>query len=294
MKDSISCPICHSVGFSNFLTCTDFTVSRETFSVLECTNCNFKLTAPVPKNIADYYQSDDYISHTSAGSSLINKIYIFARRFTLNWKYRIVTRYSNISAPSMLDFGCGTGEFLKKCQDKNLQVAGVEPSDKARNLALAKLNQTVVSNLNELPHPEYDTITLWHVLEHLPDLNNTLEQLKNKLSRSGTMFIAVPNHRSEDANNYQQYWAGYDVPRHLWHFTQTNMQTLIKNHGLNLIAKIPMKLDAYYISLMSEKNRRNGELSPFRFLHAIYIALTSNLQAKKTTDYSSIIYIIRK
>jgi 2-polyprenyl-3-methyl-5-hydroxy-6-metoxy-1,4-benzoquinol methylase len=295
MKDIASCPLCKTSEFNTLLDCTDYTVSHETFTIKECSNCKFAFTSPIPENIDHYYRSDSYISHGSIPTSIIDKIYVLVRHLTLEWKYRLITRYAkHTKSNSILDFGCGTGEFLKKCKAKKLPVYGVEPSEKARSQACENTQEQIASTLKELSHNSFDTITLWHVLEHVPNLQETLFALTQKLSNSGTMFIAVPNHRSNDAKYYTRYWAGYDVPRHLWHFSQSNMESLIQQHGLTLIAKVPMKLDAYYISLISEKNKNNNGFTIFNCIRGLYVALKSNLRANHSGEFSSIIYIMKK
>ncbi|MBA4054649.1 MAG: methyltransferase [Marivirga sp.] len=294
MKPLLVCPVCDGTSFNFALNCKDFTVSHETFNINECTTCKFKVTSPLPENLDKYYLSDSYISHSSKASSLVDGLYILARNFTLKWKLRLITRYQKESGISILDFGCGTGDFLKRCKKEGLVISGVEPSDNARNLARTKTGGTIASRLSDLQTQRYEVITLWHVLEHIPTLNETLQTLSDKLTDSGTMFIAVPNHKSYDSSLYLTYWAGYDVPRHLWHFSQTNMESLLRKHNLKLADKIPMKLDAYYISLMSEKNKNNGQLTLTSFIRALFAALKSNLQASQSKEYSSIIYVIRK
>jgi 2-polyprenyl-3-methyl-5-hydroxy-6-metoxy-1,4-benzoquinol methylase len=193
---------------------------------------------------------------------------------------------------SLLDFGCGTGNFLQRAHQSGLDVCGVEPSDLARQHAADLVAAPIYKNLDAV-EKTFDVITLWHVLEHLPDLNQKLDQLRSRLTKNGTMFIAVPNHRSADALKYKEVWAGFDVPRHLWHFSQSSMQQLFRRHELKLEHVIPMKLDAYYVSLLSNKYlaKRNTIAGMFK---ALTDGLRSNLAAKKNNEYSSLIYVARK
>lgn len=294
MRQILICPICEGTKFNTSLNCKDYTVSHETFTINECESCNFTLTSPLPENLDKYYQSESYISHASKANSLLDRLYIFARTFTLKWKVGLVTRYQKKHTISVLDFGCGTGDFLKSCENKGLTISGIEPSEKARAIANEKTNGKIKSTLTKIPTQSFDVITLWHVLEHIPTLNETLGDLKKKLSDSGTMFIAVPNYKSQDSSHYREYWAGYDVPRHLWHFSQQTMEKLLKKNDLKLIDKIPMKLDAFYVSLMSEKNRNKTKLSLSGLITALFVALKSNLQATQSKEHSSIIYVIKK
>jgi 2-polyprenyl-3-methyl-5-hydroxy-6-metoxy-1,4-benzoquinol methylase len=252
------------------------------------------MTNPRPSldQLGAYYISDDYISHAKKARSIVDLIYKVSRVFTLNWKLSLIKMYS---APkpqlTLLDYGCGTGDFLKEAKASGHKTEGVEPSEKARALAIQNTESDIKSTIEEV-NAKFDTITLWHVLEHIPDLNKILTTLAGALEENGTMFIAVPNHESYDAQRFQNQWAGYDVPRHLWHFAKPSMEKLLSKNGLRLITIIPMKLDSFYVSILSAKYQQ-GESTLWGFIKGLYIGLLSNMKAKKT-NHSSLIYIARK
>lgn len=295
MEQAAVCPICQGSQFINFLICKDHTVSNETFQLRKCTSCGFVLTSPRPADaeLPGYYQSDAYISHSNKSTNLVDQVYKLARRFTLKWKHDLIVRNSTTTPSSVLDYGCGTGAFLRECQNKGMEIAGVEPSETAREIARKETGRPIAHDLSAI-NQEFDVITLWHVLEHVTNLNQTLAQLKTHLHTNGTMFIAVPNLQSADAKTYKEFWGRYDVPRHLWHFSKSSMEQLLRNHGLNLIRIVPMKLDAYYVSLLSEKYRNNGKTSISGMVRATLRGWKSNQQGKTTNEYSSLIYIVRK
>ncbi|WP_254153080.1 class I SAM-dependent methyltransferase [Chryseosolibacter indicus] len=251
-------------------------------------------TSPRPENdlLGKYYESKDYTSHTIKNQGLVDMVYRTARTFTLQWKYRLVTKETTKQWLSIMDYGCGTGEFLNYCQEKGHHVQGIEPNHQAGEIARAK-GLNVESKISNNNNPAFDTITLWHVLEHIPDLNEVLTQLHQMLDSKGKVFIAVPNRESADAKHYQDNWAAYDVPRHLWHFSKNNIQMLFEKHGFILDDIIPMKLDAYYVSLLSEKYKR-GSTTLVTMVKAFYQGAISNYQAKENTNYSSLIYKLSK
>lgn len=193
----------------------------------------------------------------------------------------------------ILDYGCGTGHFLQYCARAGVKAYGIEPSAQARSIASNK-TVTVAGSLTELQDIKFNVITLWHVMEHIYDLPSVIEELKGRLTNNGIIFIAVPNWQSPDASKYKELWAAYDVPRHVWHFSKSNMKRLIENSGLKLKKIIPMKLDVYYVSLLSEKNKANGNLNPISAFNAIATGMKSNMQARKTTNQSSLIYLVQK
>ena len=287
MDEITACPICSNARLTTSLRCKDHTVSLEEFSILRCPLCDLGITSPRPRQLEKYYASNNYISHTSSGKGIINKLYLIARRYTLNRKLKLINRFS--ARGSLLDYGCGTGDFLRQCERASWSVTGVEPSERA--LKLAKTASVHV--YRELPENKiYDIITLWHVLEHVPDLNHIVEKLKGCLAENGTLFIAVPNMKSHDAKHYNSIWAGYDVPRHLWHFSPTAMKKLLEKHALRFIDTKPMKLDSYYVSILSEKYSNNSSF--MALIKGVFNGFFSNISARKTGHYSSLIYIAKK
>lgn len=291
MLESVqSCPICKSTHFNSFLTAKDHTVSQTTFTIKKCSQCGLGITTPRPSATAidPYYQSEHYISHSGGTKTLMDRIYRVARRFTLAWKYRLISNL-NTTPARLLDYGCGTGDFILYFKQKGWNTIGVEPSPTARNKSLEK-KLDVRSTLESIPE-KFEIITLWHVLEHIHNLEQVISQLKSLLTPHGHLLIAVPNHLSFDATYYQSYWAGYDVPRHLWHFSKPSMEQFLNDHQLKLEKVIPMRLDAYYVSLLSELYKKPDTNRMVTYLNAFITGMKSNLSARHTGEYSSLIYV---
>jgi SAM-dependent methyltransferase len=254
------------------------------------------MTSPRPTDsqLEKYYLSQAYTSHIKNGKSLIDNAYLLARSFTLKWKLSLIERYNSSSNRELLDFGCGVGEFLKLSAENGWKIRGVEPSDVARKNADRKVQPYIADSLKGLVHQtaRFAAISAWHVLEHVADLNDNLGILRSLLHPNGTLFIAVPNHNSWDAKHYEKHWAAYDVPRHLWHFNLESMKRLLSAHSLRVDAVLPMRLDAYYVSLLSEQYL--GRANVVRFANAIINGLRSNYMARNNGEYSSLIYIVKK
>ncbi|UII28263.1 class I SAM-dependent methyltransferase [Fulvivirga maritima] len=284
------CPVCGESNYNQFLTCKDYTVSQESFNIVECSNCNFLFTnpRPFPKDLGKYYKSEEYISHSNKSNNLVNSIYRVARNYTLKNKLSLVNSLQS-NKGSLLDLGCGTGHFLKTCKDADWNTTGVEPDDSARSIATAQ-ELKVYTAIQELPDKQFDIISMWHVLEHVPDLNDYLSFIKTRLAQTGTFIVAVPNHESHDAQKYKDKWAAYDVPRHLYHFDQKSMVRLMEKHSLHVKEVKPMKLDSYYVSILSETYKGS---SIEKYPKAFISGLKSNQYARKNSNnYSSLIYII--
>jgi len=270
-----------------FLNCIDYTVSEESYEVMKNEVYDMLVTSPVPSNLDKYYLSENYISHTDSKKSLFDKVYQLVKNHTLKKKLKLINSFKT-EEKTILDVGAGTGDFLKVCKTGGWKITGIEPSDKAREYAESK-NIVLYENLNQVENNQFDVITLWHVLEHIPNLVEYIKQLKKLLKPNGVLIIAVPNHKSFDAKHYKEFWAAYDVPRHLWHFSKTAISKLFSLVDMNVEKMLPMKFDSYYVSLLSEKYKTKKS-RPF---NAFFIGLQSNLKAKRNGEYSSLIYIIK-
>lgn len=282
-----SCPVCHGDMYRTKFELKDYAVSRETFRIAECTACGLQRTLPVPANLAPYYESEAYISHSKTKKGVINKLYHIAQRFNLSYKYRFLPKQKQ--PPSIVDYGCGAGDFLKYVHQKAHQVRGVEPHAPSREKLISQgfSVQSTEEYFREVTPA--DCITMWHVFEHVEDPNKLLQKHRRVLTEQGILIIAVPNRESADAAAYEKYWAAYDVPRHLWHFCENDIKHLAEQNGFTLAGVHGLPLDAFYISLLSEKYRGGN------FLRALAKASVSNISAAlSSANYSSKVYILRK
>ncbi len=294
MKHYEECPICKGTESKELRTCKDNTGSKETFSIVACPDCGFEYTNPIPleDQIGKYYESEEYVSHSNTSKGVINSLYQLVRAYTLKQKLRLINK--NTLGKKLLDIGCGTGEFLNICSKNGYNTLGVEPSNEARKQAIEnfKLNVIEEQEMDEIEADSFDVISMWHVLEHVYHLNKRVEEIYRILKPGGKLIVAVPNRTSFDALYYQQYWAAYDLPRHLYHYSPENIKTLFSNHNFKLTQILPMKFDSYYVSMLSEKykNQKSG------LFNAIRIGWLSNFKAflKKDNSYSSQIYILEK
>ncbi len=285
------CPSCGHTKFNNKSILQDFSVSRESFALCECDKCKLLFINPRPSQdtLEHYYESEDYISHRNQANSITNLLYKIVRSRTLKNKIRLVEQYQRPG--DLLDYGAGTGHFLDVARKNQWNISGVEPHQQARDKANDMVEGTVFEDLSQLPKEKnYSVITAWHVIEHVYHLQDTLKALRKRLTKDGTMFIALPNHKSYDSQYYSEYWAGYDVPRHLYHFDRNTFDFVARKNKLKIIDILPMKFDSYYVSLLSERYKTNRT----RFLKAFYIGQKSNRLAARSGEYSSLIYVIQR
>jgi 2-polyprenyl-3-methyl-5-hydroxy-6-metoxy-1,4-benzoquinol methylase len=290
-----NCPVCGSATIAVTLVVQDYTVSNQPFEIYHCSNCSFRFTQDVPdiNSIAPFYKSENYISHTNTSKGIVNRLYQTVRKQTLKQKRKLIEKVTGLTKGSLLDVGAGTGAFAGAMKEAGWQVTGLEPDADARavgkkeyGIALSPINE-----FYELPAASFDAITMWHVLEHVHDLNGYIIKLKSLLKEKGRLFIAVPNYTSKDAAIYKEHWAAYDVPRHLYHFSPQSMQVLMEKHGLKILAHKPMWFDSFYVSMLSSKYKTGKT----KLLGSFFTGLRSNVKAMSDVrQCSSVIYVIGK
>jgi len=294
MENIATCLICQSRDLKPFVECVDYTVSKSKFTIVQCASCGFHFTNPRPEKAeaGKYYQSEDYISHSDTRKGMINSLYHYARKFTLKKKLKLISSVSKTQQGNLLDLGCGTGAFLNICKENGWRVQGIEPSPEAREVAKKNhgLELFDINSWDKIADNSLDVISAWHVLEHVYKLEDEVKQIKRVLKKDGTFVVALPNCSSADAQFYKQYWAAYDVPRHIWHFTPADVKSFFEKQGFTLESVLPMPWDAYYICMLSEKYK-SGNVNYGR---ALVHGWASNKSAQKDGNtWSSQIYIFK-
>ena len=290
------CPICNKSDINNLLHTRDYSLTNESFDIIECANCSLRYTFPIPsaEDIAPYYNFPEYISHTDTKTGWMNQLYHAVRKRTLDqkssWVQSLFTGYKG----KLLEIGAGTGAFANTMQQKQWEVTALEPDEASRQKAFEnyQLKLAKPETLYQIDENTQDVICLWHVLEHVHDLKGYIKAFSKILKPNGRLIIAVPNYTSYDAQFYKKYWAAYDVPRHLYHFSPESIRVLLKQFDLQLMQTKPMWFDSFYVSLLSEKYKKTGA---WGIIRAVIIASISNLKALRNPERaSSIIYEIKK
>ena len=290
------CPVCGSRKIAVTQSVKDFALTQEEFTVWQCADCRLEFTNPRPAagEIGRYYDFPDYVSHTDESGGWLNQAYRVARMYTVGRKVGLIDQLvkGKTVPKTLLDYGCGSGYFVAAAAKDGWQVMGLEPNEKARSQAseLVGSKGKVVESLDELlaTKSKFSIITLWHVLEHVHQLNETVGVLMQLLDKGGRLVVAVPNAEAEDAKHYGQHWAAYDVPRHLYHFNPNAMKDLWARHGAEVLTTKPMPLDTYYVSLLSERFRKGSAVS------ALLQAWKANGRASKNGKYSSLLYTLKR
>lgn len=289
IKTYTNCPVCEGILLSEFMTLPDHMITKEIFKIVNCNSCGFHFTNPIPSEefIGNYYKSENYISHSSSKSGLINKAYNVVRNITLKRKVNLVSRLAK--GKNLLDIGSGTGHFLNASKISGFQVQGLEPDQDAKDFAKKEFGLSLqdLSEIQTMAADSKDVITMWHVLEHVYHLKRDLKEFVRVLKKDGVFIVAVPNMSSWDAKHYGSFWAAFDVPRHLYHFQEKTIRNLFSQFEMECVEVLPMKFDAFYVSMLSEKYKSGNIVS------GIINGLKSNFNAK-SGGFSSQIYVFKK
>jgi len=292
MKKILKCAVCLKKDFSLFVETKDYFFTNESFSLEKCNACGFVFTNPLPlkENLGKYYETEEYLSHDSNKRGIIKYIYKIVREINLKNKYGIISRYMH--SGKILDIGSGTGEFLNYFKNKGWKTIGIEPNQEAREFAVNNYQLSVVDEkeLDLVENNSQNVVTMWHVLEHVYDLDERMETLHRILKKDGILVVALPMIDSPDSIKFGKYWSGLDVPRHLYHFSSSTFELLAKRYKFNIIDKLPMKFDSLYVSWLSHKAKK----SKLSFLRGIFDGIISNMYANKSSNYSSMIFVMKK
>ena len=289
------CPLCLSENIFSLFRCTDHFISREEFDLYKCHSCSFVFTQDYPEEnaIGLYYESDDYISHSNTSKGFSNKIYRVARNAMLRKKRGIINYVTGLNNGSLLDIGSGTGHFANIMKVAGWNVKGIEINEKAREFSILNFGLEVndPGKIDSLEANSFECITLWHVLEHFHHPFKYAADIFRLLKPGGVCVIALPNCNSYDASHYKEYWAAYDVPRHLWHFNPSTFTLFAEKAGFRLTEIRTLPLDVFYISSLSEKYKKASMSFIKGMIRAKFYAFLTLFNKKRS---SSVIYILRK
>lgn len=295
MLNHNKCPLCGSDQVYDLYECRDYLVTGKEFPVCRCRSCTFIFTNNYPeeKDSVRYYKSDEYISHSDTDKGLINRIYHLVRKRMLSLKFRVLKRESSLKKASVLDIGSATGYFPLFLKKKGWECHGIEISDEAREYALIKNDLTLLppDSIEDFESDSMDIITMWHTLEHFYHPGEYLDSSFRILKKDGILVVAVPNHWSYDAKRYGEFWAAWDVPRHLWHYNPDTIQMLTARYHFKLKVIKRLPFDAFYVSVLSERHQKSPLPLVKGFLTGLISWMNSLLSIKTT---SSLLYIFIK
>lgn len=224
----IPCPVCGS------------TDSRERFrldslphAIRECAACGLGWMHPPPteEELSAFYPPDYYGAEGVKFRGLIE----WAIRLVGVRRLRFITSHLPPGA-AVLDVGCGRGVLLRELADRGYRVYGTERSPEAVCGADPRAEIRCVPTLRHAAFSDgmFDLVIVWHVLEHLPDPRDTLQEIHRLLKPGGSAIIAVPNYSSWQSRWSGADWFHLDPPRHLFHFSMTALERLLTETGFQV------------------------------------------------------------
>jgi len=294
-QDFDPCPLCGASGQIPYANCTDFMVSKESYTLLRCPSCGvvYTLDPPSETELRRYDKLNLKLKLGDAPKSLTEKLYYHVRSRMLHRKARIIETYAYRTSGSLLNYGAKTGFFSHRMERRGWKVTSLERYHEERLFSLEMFHHRMIdmSDLDNLHAGTFDVITMWHVFEHMHHPHELLDRFYELLRPGGVLVMACPNICSTDAMYYGPYWAAYDVPRHLWHFNPVSLAQLLHRHGFTLMHHERMPYDSFYISILSEKQMRHK----MAFIRGMRVGLRSWwISLTHRSKSSSLVYIFRK
>ena len=306
--ETVSCPISNSKDFTPYLQVADrFDSSgkRDWQLVRSCASGLIMLNPrPDSDEIAMHYRNGEYepYRHSQNSSSFKERAYLAARSMLLGYRAGIILKgcAKPLEECVVLEIGCSTGDLLHYYHRKGLplnNLAGVEPDPDAARYAREVFGLNIFPSIAEegAERRTFDRIVLWHTLEHIHGINETLHEVAHQLKPDGVLVIAVPNPASVDAEQYGKHWIAYDAPRHLYHFWQGTLEKLLVLHKLSVFKRIPYFPDTVYNMLYSEALLSKREQRTFNALRIATLLGRVAIDAVKGGERaSSVVYFARR
>lgn len=272
--------------FKHFLSVQDYFLTQEKFNLYKDERTEVLKTIPQPENISSYYESENYLSHDDSQNSFFARCYQFAKSWNLKGKKSLIGSYAGDG--KILDIGAGVGDVVGVLKKSGYDVIGYEPNLKARTFASRK-GIELLDQTSSIQPGSISVISMYHVLEHVPNYENQIKDILRWLEEDGVLILALPNYNSFDAQWFKSQWAGYDVPRHLFHFNKNAVKNVFQDK-FEIVSTQAMWFDSFYVSILSARYQKRK----FAFAYGILIGAISNLKAIFTKEPSSLVYVLKK
>lgn len=304
--EEIPCPLCGTRPFRLVYTVQDRLHSEPArtknqpqgaaFCIVACSSCGFLYLnpRPIPEKLKEFYHSEKYDPHIRRGGGWVGALYRWIRPFSIRRKAALV--WHRREPGTLLDVGCGTGEFLQYMKRCGWRVLGVESDAGAAQQARSAGCDVLTGDPATVSFPDlkFDLVTFWHSLEHLPDLRGTLDAVAKRIRPGGILAVALPNPDSFDAGFYRSLWVAWDAPRHLYHFKRRDLEKLLSAYNIRWFATRSLPLDPWYNALLSELSWTSGVRALPKIVRGMGIGLISFIRGWKPGEGSSNLYLFVK
>lgn len=237
------CLLCESRTAVPVFHATDrlYRTTDRQFTVVRCAGCGLMRLDPQPSSeeLQAYYPPAYWFAPGEAAAGRWEEAY---RRLVLRDHVRFVEqalRHTAMPKPAtlLLDVGCGGGLFLRLMRERGFRGIGLDFSREAACTAWRQQGAPALcGSLNDAPlrRESFACITMFHVLEHLPDPRVFLITARELLIPEGRLVVQVPNAASWQFRLLGSVWNGMDVPRHLFDFRARDLERLFRRCGFKV------------------------------------------------------------
>ena len=238
--EETSCLLCGSSDASRLARAVDPQDARGDAgcAVVQCHNCGLCYTNPRPT-----FHSIDRLYRSAYAPHQVPDDFAARRRRRTWWSQRMARLRGRRQIPwhgqgRLLDFGCGSGSFLRRMHEEGWDVVGIDSSPTV--VARIRVEMGLRALAGSLPHPElspasFDVITMWQVLEHVHQPLEVLREARRLLETGGRLVISVPNIESKPFRWFGPDWFGLDLPRHLTHFSAATLRQMVERAGFRVV-----------------------------------------------------------
>lgn len=237
-----SCPRCRTESYLTLFQGSDrlYRTTEREFNVVECSRCGMIRIDPMPtpEELASFYPQSYWWEADRSATGRLTDLY---RRFVISDHVRFVVKALHDAGPApVLDLGCGGGSFLHALHKRGAEVVGADFSQRAAEICWSRLG--IPAACATLPYPpfrdgSFSVVTLFHVLEHLPDPMAALESAWYLLTPGGRLVVQVPNAACWQLLVLGERWSGLDVPRHLINFRVEDIEELLESCGFEVLRR---------------------------------------------------------
>ncbi|MEN6356211.1 MAG: class I SAM-dependent methyltransferase [Armatimonadota bacterium] len=250
----IICNLCGSVV-------TSILVSKGGYDVYQCAKCGLAFTWPQPEAIADQYDASYF------------DLYRRRRAFRLKRGDNRLCRIELMKEPGrLLDIGCSLGYFVEAANSRGWRASGVEispyASEEARKMGLEV--KTGVLEDADYTDGSFDCVTMWDVLEHVPDPTDHMIEVNRILAPGGMVVIGTPNLGHSRFRAQRENWRHLKPAEHIFYFTKSSISRLLDKTGFDLVyppvmggRKFPGSTGAAIISGMARLVQLNDVLTVY-------------------------------
>lgn len=276
------CPVCDSTNF-------EYEFEKHGIPLVKCINCELRFHTKIPSDPNDIYQASEYSVYPKVE---VEEHFNYRRNRFGRERIRILEEHcEDLFDKMLLDVGCGDGYFLSVAKEKCKHCVGLEFSKHLRDFAQEKTGVTVYNkSLQDLPERDFNIITMFDVIEHIPDPVQFMQAANKLLAPGGHILIYTPNFDSFSIKVIKNHSSIVDGTEHVILFNHASLEKLGEIVGLEVVHVETRGLDIH--NIIADQSYFGKEKSAF--LEQWLDELQTMIDASECADYLRIIYRKKK